>query len=109
MASKIKKGDYVQVISGSMKNGKGKKGEVLRVFPQEERVLVAGINMVKRHVRPSQAEPDGGIKQFEAPIHMSNVAHVDPKDGKPTRVGFKVLKDGKKVRVARRSGEVIDD
>jgi large subunit ribosomal protein L24 len=109
MASKIKKGDYVQVISGSLKNGKGKKGEVLRVFPREDRVLVAGVNMVKRHVRPSQAEPDGGIKQFEAPIHVSNVAHVDPKDGKPTRVGFKVLKDGKKVRVARRSGEVIDD
>ena len=109
MASKIKKGDYVQVISGSLKNGKGKKGEVLRVFPREDRVLVAGVNMVKRHVRPSQAEPDGGIKQFEAPIHVSNVAHVDPKDGKPTRVGFKVLKDGKKVRVARRSGEAIDD
>lgn len=109
MASKIKKGDYVQVISGSEKNGKGKKGEVLRVFPSENRVIVAGVNMVKRHVRPSQAEPDGGIKQFEAPIHVSNVAHLDPKDGKPTRVGFKTLKDGKKVRVATRSGEVIDD
>lgn len=109
MASKIKKGDYVQVISGSLKNGKGKKGEVLRVFKKENRVLVAGINMVKRHVRPSQAEPDGGIKTFEAPIDVSNVAHLDPKDGKPTRVGFKILKDGKKVRVAKRSGEVIDD
>jgi len=81
----------------------------LRVFPNENRVIVAGVNMVKRHVRPSQVDPDGGIKQFEAPIHVSNVAHVDPKDGKPTRVGFKTLKNGTKVRVARRSGEVIDD
>ncbi len=108
MAAKIKKGDYVQMISGSLKNGKGKKGEVLRVFPKENRVLVAGLNMVKRHVRPSQAEPEGGVKTFEAPIHISNVAHLDPKDGKPTRVGFKTLKDGKKVRVAKRSGEEID-
>ncbi len=108
MAAKIKKGDYVQVISGSLKNGKGKKGEVLKVFTEENRVLVAGVNMVKRHVRPSQAEPEGGVKQFEAPIHISNVAHLDPKDGKPTRVGFKTLKDGKKVRVAKRSGEEID-
>ncbi len=109
MAAKIKKGDYVQVISGSLKNGKGKKGEVLQVFAKENRVLVAGVNMVKRHVRPSQEDPDGGIKTFEAPIHVSNVAHLDPKDGKPCRVGFKTLKDGKKVRVSRRSGEVIDD
>ena len=109
MAAKIKKGDYVQVISGSLKNGKGKKGEVLRVFTEESRVLVSGINMVKRHVRPSQAEPDGGVKTFEAPIDISNVAHLDPKDGQPTRVGFKILKDGKKVRIAKRSGEVIDD
>lgn len=109
MAAKIKKGDYVQVISGSMKNGKGKKGEVLRVFTAENRVLVSGVNMVKRHVRPSQEDPDGGVKTFEAPIHISNVAHLDPKDGKPTRVGFKILKDGSKVRIAKRSGEVIDD
>jgi len=109
MAAKIKKGDYVQVISGSIKNGKGKKGEVLQVFNKESRVLVAGINMVKRHVRPTQDDPDGGVKTFEAPIAISNVAHLDPKDGKPTRVGFKTLKDGKKVRVAKRSGEVIDD
>ena len=109
MAAKIKKGDYVQVIAGSLKNGKGKKGEVLRVFPKQNRVVVAGINMVKRHVRPTQNDPEGGIKQFEAPIDISNVAHLDPKDGKPTRVGFKTLKDGKKVRVAKRSGEVIDD
>lgn len=109
MAAKIKKGDYVQVISGSLKNGKGKKGEVLKVFRNEGRVLVAGVNMVKRHVRPTQEDPDGGIKTFEAPIAISNVAHIDPKDGKPCRVGFKVLKDGKKVRVSKRSGEVIDD
>ncbi|MEE9272209.1 MAG: 50S ribosomal protein L24 [Robiginitomaculum sp.] len=109
MAAKIKKGDYVQVISGSLKNGKGKKGEVLQVFTRENRVLVAGINMVKRHVRPTQEDPEGGVKRFEAPISISNVAHLDPKDGKPTRVGFKSLKDGKKVRVAKRSGEVIDD
>ncbi|HHL42327.1 MAG TPA: 50S ribosomal protein L24 [Hellea balneolensis] len=109
MAAKIKKGDYVQVISGSLKNGKGKKGEVLQVFPNENRVIVAGVNLVKRHMRPSQSDPEGGIKTFEAPIHISNVAHLDPKDGKPTRVGFKTLKNGNKVRVAKRSGEVIDD
>ncbi len=109
MAAKIKKGDYVQVISGSLKNGKGKKGEVLKVFTDENRVLVAGINMIKRHVRPTQDDPDGGVKTYAAPIAISNVAHLDPKDGKPTRVGFKTLKDGKKVRVAKRSGEVIDD
>ena len=109
MAAKIKKGDYVVVTAGSLKNGKGKKGEVLQVFPSENRVLVAGANMVQRHVRPSHADPGGGIKQFEAPIDASNVSHVDPKDGKPTRVGFKTLKDGKKVRFAKRSGEVIDD
>lgn len=105
MAAKIKKGDYVVVLTGK---DKGQKGEVLKVFPKEERVVVKGIKMVKRHVRPSQADPDGGIKTFEAPIHVSNVAHLDPKDGVPTRVGFKTLKDGKKVRVARKSGEVID-
>lgn len=109
MAAKIKKGDFVQMISGSLKNGKGKKGEVLRVFKKEDRVLVQGLNMVKRHVKPSQEEPEGGVKTFEAPIHISNVAHLDPKDGKPTRVGFKTLKDGKKIRVALRSGEEIDD
>ena len=109
MAAKIKKGDYVQVISGSLKNGKGKKGEVLKVFAKEQRVLVSGVNLVKRHIRPSQQDPDGGIKTFEAPVHISNVAHIDPQDGKPTRVGFKTLKSGDKVRVAKRSGEVIDD
>ncbi|RKQ72229.1 LSU ribosomal protein L24P [Litorimonas taeanensis] len=105
MAAKIKKGDYVVVIAGK---DKGLKGEVLKVSPKEERVVVKGVRMVKRHVRPSQADPEGGIKQFEAPIHVSNVAHIDPKDNKPTRVGFTTLKDGKKVRVAKKSGEVID-
>jgi large subunit ribosomal protein L24 len=105
MAAKIKKGDYVVVISGK---DKGRKGEVLKVSPKDERVVVKGVRMVKRHMRPSQADPDGGIKEFEAPIHVSNVAHIDPKDNKPTRVGFTTLKDGKKVRVAKKSGEVID-
>jgi len=104
MAAKIKKGDHVVVIAGK---DKGSKGEVLKVFPKEARVVVKGVRLVKRHVRPSQADPEGGIKQFEAPIHVSNVAHLDPKEGKPTRVGFKTLKDGKKVRVAKKSGEVI--
>ena len=105
MAAKIKKGDYVVVLSGS---DKGRKGEVLKVSPKDDRVVVKGVRMVKRHVKPSQADPDGGIKSFEAPIHVSNVAHIDPKDDVPTRVGFKTLKDGKKVRVAKKSGEVID-
>jgi len=106
MAAKIKKGDHVVVLSGK---DKGRKGEVTKVFPKEERVIVSGVKMVKRHVRPTQWDPDGGIRSFEAPVHVSNVAHIDPKDGKPTRVGFKTLKDGSKVRVAKRSGEVIDD
>ena len=105
MAAKIKKGDYVIVLSGS---DKGRKGEVLSVSPADERVVVKGVRMVKRHVKPSQVDPDGGIKSFEAPIHVSNVAHIDPKDNVPTRVGFKTLKDGRKVRVAKKSGEVID-
>lgn len=105
MAAKIKKGDYVVVITGK---DKGKKGNVLRVIPKENRVVVEGVAVVKRHVRPSQVDPEGGIRTFEAPIHISNVAHLDPKDNVPTRVGFKTLKDGKKVRVARKSGEVID-
>lgn len=105
MAAKIKKGDYVVVIAGK---DKGRKGDVLKVLPKEERVVVKGVRMVKRHVSPSQADPDGGIKEFEAPIHVSNVAHIDPKENKPTRVGFTTLKDGKKVRVAKKSGEVID-
>ena len=106
MAAKVKKGDYVVVLTGK---DKGRKGEVTKVYPKEGRVVVSGVRMVKRHVRPTQWDPEGGIRSFEAPIDVSNVAHIDPKDGKPTRVGFKTLKDGKKVRVAKRSGEIIDD
>jgi large subunit ribosomal protein L24 len=101
---KIKKGDEVVVLTG---RDRGKKGEVLRVIPKESRVLVQGVNMIKRHTRARPGEP-GGIVDKEAALHVSNVALADPKDGKPTRVGYKVLADGRKVRVARRSGEVID-
>jgi large subunit ribosomal protein L24 len=101
---KIRKGDQVIVITG---RDKGKRGEVLRVLRAENRVLVQGVNMVKRHQRASAASA-GGILEKEAPLHISNVAHVDPSSSKPTRVGFKVLEGGRKVRVARRSGDVID-
>lgn len=101
---KVKKKDTVVVISG---RDKGKTGEVIEVMPAENRVKVRGVNIVKKHQRqtPTQA---GGIVEIEAPIHVSNVAHVDPKDSKPTRVGFRSLDDGRKVRFAKRSGEVID-
>ena len=101
---KIKKGDTVMVIAG---RDKGKKGEVLRVLRMESRVVVQGVHMVKRHTRPAAGNP-GGIVEKEGTIHISNVAHEDPKSGKPTRVGYKFLEDGRKVRVARRSGETID-
>jgi large subunit ribosomal protein L24 len=101
---KIRKGDKVAVISGKEK---GKTGEVLRILREEARVLVQGVRMVKRHTRPSPGNP-GGIVEKEAPIHVSNVALLDPKSGKPTRVGLKILDGGRKVRVARRSGETID-
>ena len=101
---KIKKGDKVVVITG---RDKGKQGEVLRVLRAEERVLVQGVNLVKKHQRQS-ARQEGGIVEIEAPVHISNVAHVDPNDGKATRVGWKVLEDGRKVRFSRRSGEMID-
>ncbi len=101
---RIKKGDNVIVICGK---DKGKKGDVLKVFPKDERVLVQGVNMIKRHTRASTAGP-GGIIEKEAPVHVSNVAHVDPKLGEPTRIGIRVLEGGRKVRYAKRSGEVID-
>jgi large subunit ribosomal protein L24 len=101
---KVKKGDEVIVLTG---RDKGKKGEVLRVDREKSRVLVQGVNMVKRHQRPSMTSP-GGINEFEAPIHVSNVALVDPSSGEATRVGYRSLDDGKKVRFAKRSGEVID-
>ena len=104
MAQKIKKGDTVVVLTG---RDKGRSGEVLRVMPDEGRVLVDGVNMVKKHRRPSPASA-GGIESIAAPIHVSNVAHKDPRSGKPTRVGFKTLEDGRKVRFAKASGEVID-
>jgi len=104
MASKIKKGDRVQVIAGK---NKGLRGEVLRVNTKDDRVVVQGVNMIKRHTKPSQAQP-GGIIEREAPIHVSNILHIDPKTDKPSRVGFKTLDDGRKVRVAKGSGEVID-
>jgi large subunit ribosomal protein L24 len=104
MAAKIKKGDNVIVRTG---RDRGKRGEVLRVLPKESRVIVQGVNVVKRHEKPSMRS-QGGIQEKEAPIHVSNVAVADPKDGLPTRVGFKRLEDGRKVRIARRSGETID-
>jgi large subunit ribosomal protein L24 len=105
MAAKIKKGDRVVVLTG---RDKGKVGEVLRMMLSENRAVVQGVNMVKRHTRPSQTTGSGGIIEKEGSIHLSNLAHVDPKDNKPTRVGFKALEDGRKVRFAKRSGEVID-
>jgi large subunit ribosomal protein L24 len=104
MASKIKKGDNVVVRTG---RDRGKRGEVLRVLPKEGRVIVQGVNIVKRHQKQSMRS-QGGIEEKEAPVDVSNVAVTDPKDGKPTRVGFKHLNDGRKVRISRRSGEAID-
>ena len=101
---KIKKGDRVIVTAG---RDKGKTGEVLRIITKNNRVLVQGVNMIKRHQRPTQTA-QGGIVEMEAAIHISNLAHIDPKDQMPTRVGFKVLEGGRKVRFAKRSGEVID-
>jgi large subunit ribosomal protein L24 len=101
---KIKRGDEVVVRTGK---DRGKSGSVLRVLRAENRVVVEGVNVVKRHTRPSQTQP-GGIIEREAPIHISNVALTDPRDSKPTRVGYRTLEDGRKVRFAKRSGEVID-
>ena len=101
---RVKKGDEVVILSGKEK---GKKGSVLKVFTKKERVLVRGVNMVKRHTRPSAAGT-GGIVEKEMALHVSNVAHVDPSSGKPTRVGYRILDDGRKVRFAKRSGEIID-
>ncbi|GGH25400.1 50S ribosomal protein L24 [Alsobacter metallidurans] len=104
MAAKIKKGDKVVVITG---RDQGKTGEVVQVMPKETRAIVRGVNLVKKHQRQT-ANQEGGIISKEATIHLSNLAVVDPKDGKPTRVGFKVLEDGRKVRFAKRSGDLID-
>ena len=104
MAAKIRKGDKVIVLSG---RDKGKSGEVIKLVLKVRRAFVQGINVVKRHTKPSQTNP-GGIVDKELPIHLSNLAIIDPKDDKPTRVGFKRLEDGRKVRFAKSSGEVID-
>ena len=100
----VKKGDKVMVISGK---DKGKTGVILSAFPKKDRVLVEGVNIVKKHSKPSQMNPQGGIINQEAPIHVSNVMPLDPKTGEPTRVGIQMV-DGKRVRVAKKSGEVLD-
>jgi large subunit ribosomal protein L24 len=102
---KIKKGDKVVVLAG---RDKGAKGQVVKVFPTENRAVVEGVNMIRKHQKQS-ANQEGGIISREAPIHVSNLAIQDPKDGSPSRVGYKILDDGRKVRFAKRSGEVIDD
>ena len=101
---KIKKGDRVVVLSGK---DKGKQGEVTKSMPKDGKVIVAGVNVITRHRKPSQVNPQGGLERAEAPLHVSKVAIQDPKTGKPTRVRFEV-RDGKKVRVASRSGELIN-
>ncbi|WP_068677148.1 50S ribosomal protein L24 [Oceanobacillus sp. Castelsardo] len=100
----VKKGDKVKVLSGK---DRGKEGVVLEAFPKKERVLVEGVNMIKKHAKPSQENPQGGILNIEAPIHVSNVLPIDPKTGEPTRIGYE-LRDGKKVRIAKKSGELLD-
>jgi large subunit ribosomal protein L24 len=105
MAARIKKGDTVIVLTG---RDKGKRGEVYQVMPQADRALVRGVNVVRRHQRQSPTQ-EGGIISKESSIHLSNLALADPADGKPTRVGFKTLDDGRKVRVAKRSGEILED
>lgn len=102
---RVKAGDKVVVIAGKDKK---KSGRILQVFPKEGRVIVEGVNVVKRHTKPNAGNPDGGIIEKEAPIHVSNVAIADPKTGAATRVGFKVVEDGKKVRYAKKSGETLD-
>ena len=105
MSAKFKKGDHVQVIAGK---DKGKQGDILSVAKGARRVIVSGVNVARRHTRPSQTTT-GGSGDKEMPLDVSNVSHIDPKDDKPTRVGFKMLGDGRKVRFAKRSGEVIDN
>src|SRR5699024_11020974 len=100
----VKKGDKVKVISGK---DRGKEGTILEAFPKKDRVIVEGINMVKKHAKPSQEKPQGGILDIEASVHVSNVMPIDPKTGEPTRVGYEV-RDGKKIRIAKKSGEALD-
>jgi large subunit ribosomal protein L24 len=105
MAARIKKGDKVIVIAGA---AKGSRGEVLRVLPKEDRAVVQGVAMAKRHTKPKGVGQPGGIIEREAAIHLSNLALIDPQSDKATRIGFKVLDDGRKVRVARKSGALIE-
>ena len=105
MAAKIRKGDRVEVISGAQK---GRRGEVLSVLPKDGRAVVRGVAVVKRHLKPRGLGQPGGIDERESPVHLSNLALIDPKTDKPTRVGFRILDNGSKVRVARRSGELIE-
>ena len=105
MAARIKKGDRVMVMTGA---DKGKRGEVLTVLPKDNRAVVQGVNIAKRHTKPSGMGQPGGIVEKEATIHLSNIALIDPKTDKPTKVGFRVLDDGRKVRVSRSSGDVIE-
>ncbi len=102
---RVKTGDKVVVIAGK---DKSKQGRILKVYPKEGRVVVEGVNVVKRHTKPNPQHPEGGIVEKEAPIHVSNVMIVDPKTGEPTRVGYKFLEDGRKVRYAKKSGEILD-
>jgi large subunit ribosomal protein L24 len=102
--AKIRKGDRVVVLAGK---DKGREGEVVRSMPKDGKVIVSGVNMIARHVKPTQADPQGGIKRREAPIHVSNVALRDPTTGRPARVGFEI-RDGKKVRILKGSGEVLN-
>ena len=107
MGVRIKKGDTVVVVAGK-KTEVGRQGKVLKVLPKKKRVLVEKLNVVKKHTKAGQANQQGGIVEKEAALHISNVMLVDPKDGKPTRVGYKVLKDGRKVRVSKRTGETFN-
>ncbi|MFK7973352.1 MAG: 50S ribosomal protein L24 [Rickettsiaceae bacterium] len=100
---KIKKGDKVKVVTGK---NKGKVGDVIKVFPAESKLLVAGVNLAKKHTKPTQ-NSEGGIVHKELPIHVSNVSHVDPKTNEITKIGYRILENGKKVRVAKKSGEII--
>jgi large subunit ribosomal protein L24 len=105
MAARIRKGDSVLVISGA---SKGRRGEVLRVIPKEDRAVVQGVAIAKRHLKARSMEEPGGIQEREAPVHLSNLMLIDPKTDKPTKVGFRVLEDGRKVRVAKATGDVIE-
>ena len=105
MAARIKKGDQVLVITGA---DKGRRGEVLQVIPKDERALVRGVRVVKRHTKPAGMGQPGGIIEKEGPIHLSNLKLIDPKSSEPTKVGFRILEGGRKVRVAKATGEVIE-